>query len=138
MVNFTSGFPKQASARLKEHYILWLTTVDGSNTPQPRPVWFHWDGSTILVFSQRRAAKLRHIAQNPAVSVHLNSDVHGGEVTVLVGTAKVLPGWPKGKRTAEYLTKYQDGISDLGYTPESFAAEYATPIEITPTAVRGF
>jgi PPOX class probable F420-dependent enzyme len=138
MINFTGGFPKQASARLKEHYIVWLTTVDSDNVPQPRPVWFHWDGSTLLVFSQPQAAKLRHIARNPSVSVHLNSDAEGAEVTVLVGTAKVLPRWPKGKRTAEYLKKYQDGINGLGYTSESFAAEYTTPIEITPTAVRGF
>ncbi len=138
MIDFSQGFPAQASSRLRKEHVIWLTTVDAAGVPQPRPVWFHWDGMTILIFSQQRAAKVRHIARHPHVSVHLNSDPHGDEVTVLLGTAEILPGWPAGPRVDEYLEKYSDGMAGLGYSADSFRAEYSVPIEITPTAVRGF
>jgi PPOX class probable F420-dependent enzyme len=138
MINFKEGFPAQASARLRTQYVIWLTTVDAANVPQPRPVWYHWDGATILIFSQARGAKVRHVARHPAVSVNLNSDPRGDEVTVLLGTAAILPTWPTGRRVDEYLQKYAEGIAGLDFTPESFKQEYSIPIEITPTAVRGF
>jgi PPOX class probable F420-dependent enzyme len=138
MVDFSQGFAAQASSRLQKEYIIWLNTVDAGNVPQPRPVWFHWDGATILIFSQERAAKVGHIARHPLVSLNLNSGPEGDEVTVLLGTAELLPGWPAGPRIDEYLQKYKEGMTALGYTPESFKEEYNTPIEITPTAVRGF
>jgi PPOX class probable F420-dependent enzyme len=138
LIDFSEGFPALASSRLRNEHVVWLTTVDAANVPQPRPVWFHWDGATILIFSQQRSAKVRHIARHPFVSLHLNSDAHGEEVTVLLGNAAILPGWPTGRRVDEYLKKYKQGMTGLGYTPESFREEYSVPIEVTPTAVRGF
>ncbi len=138
MIDFTKGFAKSASDRLRSQYVIWLTTVDSENAPLPRPVWFHWDGSTILIFSQKGTAKLRHIRRTPAVSINLNSDPKAGEVTVILGKARILDGWPEGPRVDEYLDKYREGIKKLGFTAESFKAEYNTPIEIQPTRVRGF
>lgn len=138
MIDFKEGFPAQASERLQKQHVVWLTTVDAAHAPQPRPVWFHWDGATVLIFSQESGAKVRHIARHSAVSVHLNSDAQADEVTVLLGTAAILPSWPKGRRADEYLRKYAEGIAGLGFTPEAFQQEYNIPIEVTPTAVRGF
>jgi PPOX class probable F420-dependent enzyme len=138
MIDFSEGFPAQASSRLRNQHVVWLTTVDAAHGPQPRPVWFHWDGATILIFSQPHGAKVRHIARNPIVSVNLNSDDLADEVTVFLGEAAILPGWPQGTRADEYLQKYAEGMTALGLTPESFKQEYSTPIEVTPRAVRGF
>jgi len=138
MIDFASGFPRRASSRLRKQIMVWLTTVDGGGTPQPRPVWFHWDGSSLIVFSQPGAAKVRHVHRNPAVAINLNSDPDGGEVTVMLGVARILPSWPDGPRTDQYLRKYRAGMKALGYTGDTFKAEYSTPIEVTPTAVRGF
>jgi len=138
MIDFASGFPRRASSRLRKQIMVWLTTVDGGGTPQPRPVWFHWDGSTFIIFSQPGAAKVRHVHRNPAVAINLNSDPDGGEVTVMLGVARILPSWPDGPRTDQYLRKYRAGMKALGYTGDTFKAEYSTPIEVTPTAVRGF
>ena len=138
MIDFASGFPKRASSRLRKQIIVWLTTVDGGGSPQPRPVWFHWDGSTFLIFSQPGAAKVRQIRRNPAVAINLNSDPDGDEVTVMLGVARMLPSWPKGPRVDQYLRKYRAGMKALGFTSDTFKAEYNTPIEVTPTEVRGF
>ena len=41
--------------------------------PVPTPVWFWWDGETILVYSQRDKPKLRHIVANPRVAIALRA-----------------------------------------------------------------
>ena len=61
MLDFSTRFGRHVNRRLRQEKIIWLTTVDSNNTPQPRPVWFHWDGETVLIFSERHKAKLRHI-----------------------------------------------------------------------------
>lgn len=63
MPDFNSKIGRTIKRRLKQEQIIWLTTVDAHETPQPRPVWFHWDGETVLIFSQSAGAKVRHHPQ---------------------------------------------------------------------------
>ena len=138
MLDFTSPIGQRIQQRLEEEETIWLTTVDASHTPQPRPVWFHWDGETALIFSQSGAAKLRHIARNPRVALNFNTDEEGGDVGVLIGEARLLQEAPPLARMQAYLKKYAAGIQDIGLTPESMQAEYSAMILVTPTALRGF
>jgi len=138
MVDFSTGFGRHAGARLRRQHVIWLTTMDRRRCPQPRPVWFHWDGSTILIFSQPQGAKVRHIRRNPSVALNLNSDPSGNEVTVVLGQARILKKWPPRTRVADYLGKYRRGLRDLGVTREAFRKDYCIPIEIRPVAIRGF
>jgi PPOX class probable F420-dependent enzyme len=137
MADFDSRIGRTIKRRLRQEHIIWLTTVDSHNTPQPRPVWFHWDGQTVLIFSQAAAAKVRHIAHNARVALNFNTDAEGGEVGVLIGEAQVaqepiLPG-----RIKAYLRKYREGIKSIGMTPESLQEAYRVAILITPQTVRG-
>ncbi len=138
MVDFSSKFGRRVNRRLRQEKIIWLTTVDSHNTPQPRPVWFHWDGQTILIFSEKNKAKLRHIARNPRVALNFNTDKEGGDVAVLVGDALVSHEPPAPTRVKTYLRKYSKGIKDLGMTIAQFTDAYAVPILVTPQAMRGF
>src|SRR3989441_7702638 len=79
MLEFTTRAGRRINRRLRQETIIWLTTVDSHNTPQPRPVWFHWDGHTVLIFSERNKAKLRHVAQNSRV----RSEEHTSELQSL-------------------------------------------------------
>jgi PPOX class probable F420-dependent enzyme len=138
MVDFSSKFGRHVNRRLSQEKIIWLTTVDSHDTPQPRPVWFHWDGQTVLIFSETNKAKLRHIARNPRVALNFNTDKEGGDVGVLVGDARILDEPPAPARVNTYLTKYREGIKDLEMTIAQFTDAYAVPILITPQAMRGF
>jgi PPOX class probable F420-dependent enzyme len=138
MVDFTTRFGRHVSRRLRQEKVIWLTTVDSNNAPQPRPVWFHWDGETILIFSEQGKAKLRHIAANPNVSWNFNTDEDGGDVVVILGEAKILGSSPPENRIKTYLRKYREGIRSLNMTIEEFAQTYSVPILITPRAIRGF
>lgn len=129
----------QRVRRLKDDTIGWLTTIDASGTPQPRPIWFLWDGETMLIYSQDGQPKLRHLAANPKVSVNLNSDEHGGDIIVLIGEAAIDPSAIPSDASPEYQAKYGRHITDgLKMTPESFAATYSVAIRFRPTRVRGF
>ena len=138
MLDFNSRFGRHVNRRLRQEKVIWLTTVDEHKTPQPRPVWFQWDGKTILIFSEKNKAKLRHTARNPRVSLNFNTDEDGGNVVVFIGEAKVLPRPPQAKRVQTYLRKYSKGIKELDMTVEDFRNAYSVPILVTPQAMRGF
>jgi PPOX class probable F420-dependent enzyme len=136
-MDFDSALGRKALRKLKREQIVWLTSVDERGRPQPRPVWFHWDGEDVLLFSQPKAAKIRQIDARPHVALHFNSDEAGNEVVVLLGEAARVEAVPE-ERVKSYLRKYRSGIADLEMTPASFQADYRVPIVVRPTALRGF
>ncbi|MBI2360775.1 MAG: TIGR03667 family PPOX class F420-dependent oxidoreductase [Deltaproteobacteria bacterium] len=138
MLDFSSRFGRRVNRRLCQEKIIWLTTVDSHNTPQPRPVWFHWDGRTVLIFSEKNKAKLRHIARNPRVALNFNTDEEGGDVAVLLGDAVILDEPPASVRVKTYLRKYKAGIKSLGMTVAQFTEAYTVPVLVTPQTMRGF
>ncbi len=123
--------------RLAEERIGWLTTVGADGTPQPNPVWFLWDQGTILIYSLPSAARLPHIRRNPRVSLNLNSNAQGGDILVLTGDARISPDEPSADQVPAYVAKYGEAIARSFGTPANFAAQYSTPIRITPTKARG-
>jgi PPOX class probable F420-dependent enzyme len=137
-MDFASPLGRKALRRLKRDQIVWLTSVDSQSRPQPRPVWFHWNGEDVLIFSQPKAAKVRQITARPDVALHFNSDTAGNEVVVFLGKARVLRESVAPDRAKAYLRKYREGIAGLEMTPASFQADYRVPIVVRPTALRGF
>ena len=96
-------------------------------------MWFLWDGDTFLLYSQPDAQKVRNVAANPKVSLHLNDDGDGGEVVTFEGEATVEPDTPRADRVGGYLGKYREAIAALGYEAGPFARTYSTPIRVRPT-----
>jgi PPOX class probable F420-dependent enzyme len=101
------------------------------------PVWFLWDGESILVYSQPDTPKLRNIGANPRVALHLNDDGRGSDIVTVSGRAAVSDD-PTAERVPAYIAKYRELIAENSWTPESFAADYSVPIRIEPRRVRGF
>jgi PPOX class probable F420-dependent enzyme len=126
----------RAESRLRSEPIIWLTTVRADGQAQATPVWFLWDGETFLLYSQPDAQKVRNLAANPKVALHLDDDGSGGDVVTVEGTATVEPDTPRADRVDGYLTKYQAAIDALGYEPGPFARTYSTAIRVRPTRVR--
>jgi PPOX class probable F420-dependent enzyme len=130
--------PKHAHAqeRLRAETIIWLTTVDADGQPQPTPVWFWWDGETFLVYSRAGAKKVRNIAANRTVAMHLEGDRVGGDNVIIEGIAEAHPDAPPAHEATDYIEKYRQRIESYGWTPESFANDYPDALRITPTRVR--
>jgi PPOX class probable F420-dependent enzyme len=133
----STDFGARASRRLREEVIAWLVTVSPSGAPAPVPVWFLWDGAaSVLVYSQPGTPKLRNIAANPRVALHLEGDGRGGDIVVAAGRAAVSDD-PPAHAVPEYVAKYLERIARNGWTPESFAADYAVPLRIAVSRVHG-
>ena len=123
---------------LHDDVVAWLVTVTPDGTPVPTPVWFWWDGETVLVYSQPDKPKLRHIATNPRVAIALSVDEVGDLRAVITGEARVDESAPAAFELPEYIDKYRAEIARLGSTPEEFSAGYSVPIRITPTKLRAW
>ncbi len=138
MADLNSPAGRLVKRRLRQEQIIWLTTIDSQGTPQPRPVWFQWDGQTVLIFSRPAAAKVRHITHTGRVALNFNTDAYGGEVGVLIGQAQISQEPPPPNRIKAYVRKYREGIKNLGMTPATLQAEYSVAILVTPQDVRGY
>jgi PPOX class probable F420-dependent enzyme len=137
MIDFSTDFGKHARERLEQEPIAWLVTVGKDGTPQPSPIWYLWDGETILIYSRPNTPKVRNVQRHPQTALHLEGNGKGGDIVILVGEASI-DDTPPAAQNPAYLAKYADGIARIGMTNESFAAAYSTPIRFRPTQLRGF
>lgn len=137
-----TAFGETVRARLREEAIIWLTTVSGSGTPQPNPVWFLWQDGTgrdeggFLIYHLRTAARLRTLVERPRVSLNFNS-VDGGGITVFTGDIEILEGHPPAHEVPAYAAKYGPRVADRGGLAE-FMAPYSVASRVRPDKVRGF
>lgn len=139
MLDLNTKFGRFAKKHIKREYFVWLTTVDSTGTPQPRPVWFIWENDSFVIFSQATAQKLKHIQKNPNVALHFNTADALGEKKLIIftGMANIDEHCPPAHKLRAYMRKYKSGILRLGATPEQFAEAYSVAIRVHPTKVRG-
>jgi PPOX class probable F420-dependent enzyme len=128
----------RADRRLRSEQIIWLTTVRADGQAQSSPVWFLWDGETFLVYSQPQVPKVRNLAANPKVSLHLGDDGAGDDIVIVEGMAAVEPDAPRADHVEGFLAKYRAGIAALGSEPGPFARTYSTAIRVRPTRIRAW
>ena len=138
METLDASNPKHSRAddKLRHEIAAWLTTVTADGQPQSTPIWFHWDGSTFLIYSQSDRPKLHNIAGNPKVSLHLVGDPDGEDVITVEGIAEIDPTAPPLDAVSPYVEKYGSAIEGLGWTPASMAADYSVAIRVRPTRFR--
>jgi PPOX class probable F420-dependent enzyme len=138
VIDTSTELGARAEQRLRSERTIWLATVARENTPSVRPVWFVWDGEGFFVFSQPNAAKVRHIAANPRVCLHLDPDEWGENIVIVTGEARVAPDHPPVDQTPAYVEKYAWGFERLGMSPSEYARVYSTPITIAFTRLRTY
>ena len=90
------------------------------------------------MFSQPNTPKLRHIEQNPHVSLNFNTDEHGNDVMRFEATATAHPDSPSAVETPGMIEKYRVGIERLGTTPEGFSESFSVPVRLQLTKLWGF
>ena len=137
MLDTTTEFGRRVTRRLGEERIIWLTTAGSDGTPQPRPVWFLWDGESFLIYSRPNTAKLKHIAARPHVALNLDGDGRGGDIVIFTGRAAIDPTIPAADQLPAYAEKYREGFQRINMTPAEFARVYSVAIRVWPEALRG-
>jgi PPOX class probable F420-dependent enzyme len=132
-----SEFGARVARRLRDEVVAWLTLVDRSGAPQPAPVWFLWDDSSILVYSHGEAKRLGHLRANPRVALHFDGNGAGGDIVVLTGEAEIAPDERPVHQNPAYVAKYGELITSGWQTAENFASIYSVPVRIRPKRLRG-
>lgn len=54
---------------LERQAVVWLSSIRPDGRPHIVPLWFLWDGESILVFSKPHAQKVRNLRADPRVMV---------------------------------------------------------------------
>jgi PPOX class probable F420-dependent enzyme len=133
----STPYGERVRRRLAGDSVAWLTTVAADGTPQPNPVWFLWDGDSLLVYNRADANRLAHVRARPDVSLHLDSNGRGGDIVVITGRAELPEGLLPPHEVPEYLAKYGQAMTRVSGSPERFSRAYPVPMRIRPRRVRG-
>ena len=126
----TVEFTQEVSDRLSSDKYGWLTTVAKSGQPVPRLVWFYFDGSNVVVYSEPNAAKVRHLRAHPRVSLNLDSDGSGAGIIIVGGIAAVDAEGADPLEDEQYRAKYGELAASFGFSDE-FLAAYNTRVKIS-------
>ena len=124
--------------RLRADPILWLGTVRPDGRPHLVPVWFSWDGTSVLIFSQPNTQKTRNLRANPNVFLAVDDTRGGDDVALIEGTAELLAEPTSAGNYPAYFAKYATPIAQFDWTAEGMAADYSQPIRVTPTRFLGW
>lgn len=134
MLDLSQPQNAQIDERLRAEEIIWLGSVRPDGRPHLVPVWFLWDGSTFLIFSQPNQQKLRNVRSNPNVALALEGHTGGGGRVVIEGQAMLVDDPSLSVTSIQaYAEKYAQAIPRIGLTPERMAALYSESIRVTPT-----
>ncbi len=121
-----------AEERLRSNEMLWLNTVRPDGRPHSVPVWFLWEGATVLIFSKPKNQKIRNLRQNHFVTLTIDDTKNGSDVVILEGTAELLERDDKSITLQAYGEKYSEGLRRIGVTVEAFTTLYSQVIRVTP------
>lgn len=117
---------------LETEPVIWLSSVRDDGTPHIVPVWFWWDGSTVLVASKPDAVKVRNVRSNPSVMVGIGDADEDFDIGLFEGRAVVVENATAAMLGARFFEKYRDRMAGIGLTLEAFVATYSTVIRILP------
>src|SRR6266568_2357950 len=116
MLDITTEWGRHAEQRLRSDIIAWLTTVGSGGRPYTVPVWFLWEGETVLIFSQPKKLKVRNLSKNPYITVALDGTNQGGDVVIVEGTAELIDDPAISTKLPAYAEKYAALLQDRGWT----------------------
>jgi hypothetical protein len=66
-----------------------LAYVARDGTPRVVPIWFHWNGSQVVLGTPANAPKVRELQSNPGVALTIDSDVPPPKILMIRGTAEL-------------------------------------------------
>src|SRR5262245_48351227 len=86
--------PRETARDALEHDdVVWVGTTRPDGAPHVVPVWFVWDGGSIVAFSKPDAQKVRNLRTDPRVMVAVGRPGATFEVELLEAVAE-LPSRP--------------------------------------------
>src|SRR5258708_39895481 len=131
MLDLTKERDAHIDKRLRAELMMWLSTVRPDGRPHLVPVWFLWDGRTILIFSQPNQQKLRNLQHNPNVVVALDTAGQGEDILMVEGKTKVFNDTPVSAGLPAYAEKNKQRLEVYVGAGEAVAHGSSQAIRIT-------
>lgn len=100
-------------SRMSEAKNYWVATTRPNGRPHVTPTWAVWHDNCIYFDGSPETRRMRNIAANPHVAVHLED---GDQVVILEGVAR--PKRPSRELGRQLAALYSAKYAALGYSPE--------------------
>lgn len=123
---------EQVEARLREAPIVWLASTRPDGRPHLVPVWFFWDGATVLILSQPDNQKVRNIRHNPRVMLAIDDSHEGHDVVLLEGDAELVAEPAAAVTPPAYGEKYARLLAEMNWRTDDMIAAYRQAIRVRP------
>lgn len=112
--------------------VVWLSSTRPDGGPHVVPLWFLWDGESILVFSKPHAQKIRNLRADPRVMVAVGEPSAAFDVELIEAVAEVVPLPTRDVLPDSFARKYGERVARGGITCDRYADVYSQPIRIRP------
>jgi PPOX class probable F420-dependent enzyme len=122
--------------RLRTEPIIWLGTTRPDGRPHLVPVWFLWDGSTVLIFSLPDTQKVRNLRHNPTALLALNAADQGYDIVLLEGRASFVNDPSVRGTMPAFVEKYAH--LPRRWAADEWAEKFSVSIRITPVRLVGW
>jgi PPOX class probable F420-dependent enzyme len=136
ILDLTQPFHGYIDRRLRAEPIIWLTTASLDGRTHIVPMWFHWDGRIVVLFSLPNTKKLRHIASNPSVSLALEAADHGYDIVIIEGRASLIDDPHITGQMPSFVAKYAD--VPRRWEPREWAEKFSKTIQVMPTKLKAW
>ena len=114
--------------------VVWLSTVRPDGAPHLVPIWFTWDGTSLVVFSKPGAQKVRNLRAHPVAMLALGEPEDDFDVALAEARVELVDG-PARELPEAHLAKYGERMAAIGLSADEFLATYSQVMVITPTPV---
>jgi PPOX class probable F420-dependent enzyme len=135
-LDLTHRHPAHIDHRLRTEPIIWLGTTRPDGRPHLVPVWFLWDGATVLVFSLPNTQKVRNLRHNSSAMLALNAEDQGYDVVLLEGRASFEDDPMVRGTMPAFVEKY--ATLPRRWAPDEWAERFSVAIRITPVRLVGW
>jgi PPOX class probable F420-dependent enzyme len=135
-LDLTKHHQAHIDRRLRTEPIIWLGSTRPDGHPHIVPVWFLWDGASILVFSLPNTQKVRNLERNPAAVLTPDAADEGYDIVMLEGRANFVDDPTMRGTMPAFVEKYV-GLPRR-WPVDEWAERFSAPICIAPTRLVGW
>ncbi|MFN8518190.1 MAG: pyridoxamine 5'-phosphate oxidase family protein [Chloroflexota bacterium] len=130
--------PDRVAHFLRTEEVLWLSTFGTDGFPGLVPIWFSWDGASILLASKPPAEKVADMRAEPRVMVALGNAEEDFDVGLVEARAE-LPDTPVDAFLPEsHWAKYASDLASIGLTREEYLRSYSQAVRLVPVRDLGW
>jgi PPOX class probable F420-dependent enzyme len=122
----------RAETLLRSEPVVWLSTVCPDGRPHLVPIWFWWDGSSLLIASKPNARKIGNLRVNPSCMLAVGDAAADFDIALIEARAELTSIPTSAVLDAGLLEKYRDRMLAIGLGRDEFEATYCQVIRITP------